>query len=153
MIGSVHALMGRDDPHQAVRRGCWWGRPEGRGVVPADSGCERCVDSCGRLGGAIMRPGPDCRVYGGRKCRVSVQEMDCEILALCAAELVLQVLHELVGSRPDVTPEAGEVGQVQLNIDQDQRLGARHESASVSNVSTSVLCNVTGKYMYLLEAS
>lgn len=60
-----------------------------------------------------------------------IYEIDFQILTLRAAELILEVLHQLVGLRTSMGSEPREPGQVQLDIYNDQGLGACCERAVI----------------------
>lgn len=61
-----------------------------------------------------------------------VDEIDSQIFALRASELSLKILQQFVRLRADVTSEPGEVGHVQLDVHQNEDLGASSKNAIVN---------------------
>lgn len=77
---------------------------------------------------------------------MTVHEFDIQILALRGAELVLKILHQVVRLRPDVTPEPGKVGHIQLHIHQNEDL-------ATSGISTGTGVLVKGRNRVAFQAS
>ncbi|ROW09354.1 hypothetical protein VMCG_02549 [Cytospora schulzeri] len=151
LVRSIHAPVRGDDAREPAGRRRGRRGPGGRGVVAGDGGGEGGADlglgprdaasASGAGTGGGDGGGPIVVIVNAnvmiiiiigirrhndrREGRVPVDEVNPQVVALRAAEVVLEVLHQLVRLGPHVAPGDGVVGgeEAQLDVGEDEEAG------------------------------